>query len=192
MAARPTSKSKPKRPKKNALTPARIIELLDGEYGTLPWRPAGDPIAELVLTLLSQNTSDSNSGRAFIRLLNEFPDYESLLDADVKKIEKAIQPGGLAPTKAPRMQAMLREVWSRRGDFDLTFLQELPLEEPRAWLVGLPGLVRKAARGADLVGPGRRPPAYDRPGPALAPQHPPPPRSRHLPRRPGGWPRRPA
>ena len=138
-------RNSPKRAKKRPFTPARIIELLDGEYGTLPWRSAGDPIAELVLTLLSQNTSDSNSGRAFIRLLNEFPDYESLLDADVKKIEKAIQPGGLAPTKAPRMQAMLREVWSRRGSFDLTFLQEMPLEEARAWLRSLPGVGPKTA-----------------------------------------------
>ncbi len=154
MAAGAASKSRPKRrraSKKRTLSPTRIIELLDGEYGTLPWRPAGDPIAELVLTLLSQNTSDSNSGRAFIRLLNEFPDYESLLDADVKKIEKAIQPGGLAPTKAPRMQAMLREVWSRRaqagagGSFDLTFLQEMPLEEARAWLRSLPGVGPKTA-----------------------------------------------
>ncbi len=162
MAVRTTAKSQPNRRRASkkrqgirsrTLTPARIIELLDGEYGTLPWRPAGDPIAELVLTLLSQNTSDSNSGRAFIRLLNEFPDYESLLDADVKKIEKAIQPGGLAPTKAPRMQAMLREVWSRRaqagarpgGSFDLTFLQELPLDEARAWLRSLPGVGPKTA-----------------------------------------------
>ena len=144
MAARAKPKPKPRR-KKRSLTPARIIELLDGEYGTLPWRLAGEPIAELVLTLLSQNTSDSNSGRAFIRLLNEFPDYESLLDADVKKIEQAIQPGGLAPTKAPRMQAMLREVWSRRGSFDLTFLQEMPLEEARAWLRSLPGVGPKTA-----------------------------------------------
>ena len=140
--AKPNPKS---RTKKGLLTPTRIIELLDAQYGTLPWRPAGDPIAELVLTLLSQNTSDSNSGRAFIRLLNEFPDYESLLDADVKKIEQAIQPGGLAPTKAPRMQAMLREVWSRRGSFDLTFLQEMPLEEARAWLRSLPGVGPKTA-----------------------------------------------
>ena len=143
------AKPKPKRKRRSTLTrtltPSRIIELLDAQYGTLPWRPAGDPIAELVLTLLSQNTSDSNSGRAFIRLLNEFPDYESLLDADVKKIEKAIQPGGLAPTKAPRMQAMLREVWSRRGSFDLTFLQEMPLEEARAWLRSLPGVGPKTA-----------------------------------------------
>ena len=141
MATRAPSKARSKR----TLTPTRIIELLDGEYGTLPWRPAGDPIAELVLTLLSQNTSDSNSGRAFIRLLNEFPNYESLLDADVKKIEKAIQPGGLAPTKAPRMQEMLREVWNRRGSFDLTFLKELPLEEARAWLRSLPGVGPKTA-----------------------------------------------
>jgi endonuclease-3 len=140
--AKPNPKS---RTKKGPLTPTRIIELLDAQYGTLPWRPAGDPIAELVLTLLSQNTSDSNSGRAFIRLLNEFPDYEALLDADVKKIEQAIQPGGLAPTKAPRMQAMLREVWSRRGSFDLTFLQEMPLEEARAWLRSLPGVGPKTA-----------------------------------------------
>ena len=145
MAARATSKRKRSRTSKRPLTPTRIIELLDGEYGTLPWRPAGDPIAELVLTLLSQNTSDSNSGRAFIRLLNEFPDYESLLDADVKKIEKAIQPGGLAPTKAPRMQEMLREVWNRRGSFDLTFLQDMPLEEARAWLRSLPGVGPKTA-----------------------------------------------
>ena len=152
MAARATSKPKRRSAstKRNSarqrtLTPTRVIELLDGEYGTLPWRPAGDPIAELVLTLLSQNTSDSNSGRAFIRLLNEFPDYESLLDADVKRIEKAIQPGGLAPTKAPRMQEMLREVWNRRGSFDLTFLSELPLGEARAWLRSLPGVGPKTA-----------------------------------------------
>ncbi len=103
-----------------------------------------------MLTLLSQNTSDSNSGRAFIRLLNEFPDYESLLDADVKKIEKAIRPGGLAPTKAPRMQEMLREVWNRRAQagkasFDLTFLQDMPLDEARDWLRSLPGVGPKTA-----------------------------------------------
>ncbi|MCH7698433.1 MAG: endonuclease III [Chloroflexi bacterium] len=152
MAARATSKPKRRSAstKRNSarqrtLTPTRVIELLDGEYGTLPWRPAGDPIAELVLTLLSQNTSDSNSGRAFIRLLSEFPDYESLLDADVKRIEKAIQPGGLAPTKAPRMQEMLREVWNRRGSFDLTFLKDMPLDEARAWLRSLPGVGPKTA-----------------------------------------------
>jgi len=150
---RSSPKAKP-RPARR-LTPARIIELLDREYGTLPWRPHGDPIAELVLTLLSQNTSDTNSGRAFIRLLDAFPDWPSLLDADVKAIERAIQPGGLAPTKAPRLQAMLREVWSRGGSFDLSFLQEWPLEEARAWLRSLPGVGPKTAACVLLFSLGR-------------------------------------
>src|SRR3990170_197717 len=134
MAVRASPAARTRRPSsQRPLSPARIIELLDAEYGTVPWRPHGEPVAELVLTLLSQNTSDANSGRAFIRLLDAFPDWPSLLDADVKKIEEAIQPGGLAPTKAPRLQAMLREVWKRRGrSFDLSFLRDMPLDEARA------------------------------------------------------------
>lgn len=152
MAVRASPEAKPRRQRqkppvaaRRPLTPARIIELLDAEYGTAPWRPHRDPIAELVLTLLSQNTSDANSGRAFIRLLDAFPDWPSLLDADVKAIERAIQPGGLAPTKAPRLQALLREVWSRCGSFDLSFLREWPLDEAQAWLRSLPGVGPKTA-----------------------------------------------
>jgi len=144
MPARTKAKATP-RSKKKPLSPSRVIDLLEGEYGEVAWRPSGDPIAELVLTLLSQNTSDTNSGRAFMRLLAEFPDYESLLDADVKKIEKAIQPGGLAPTKAPRLQAMLREIWSRQGSLDLEFLRDMPLDEAREWLTSLPGVGKKTA-----------------------------------------------
>jgi endonuclease-3 len=137
------------------LNPAQIVERLDAAYGTLPFRPHGDATAELVLTLLSQNTSDHNSGRAFIRLLNEFPDWPSLLDADVKQIERAIQPGGLAPTKAPRMQAILREVYARRQSFDLSFLRDLPLEEARQWLTSLPGVGLKTAACVLLFALGR-------------------------------------
>src|SRR3990172_6597954 len=141
--------------KKKALTPAQIVERLDAAYGTVPLRPHGDPTAELVLTLLSQNTSDSNSGRAFIRLLNDFPGWQSIVDADVKAIERSIQPGGLAPTKAPRMQAILREVWARRHSFDLSFLRDLPLEEARAWLRSLPGVGPKTAACVLLFALGR-------------------------------------
>ncbi len=141
--------------KKKLLTPAQIVERLGAAYGTLPFRPHGDPIAELVLTVLSQNTSDHNSGRAFIRLLNDFPDWPSLLDADVKAIERAIQPGGLAPTKAPRIQAILREVYARRKSFDLSFLRDMPLEEARDWLRSLPGVGPKTAACVLLFALGR-------------------------------------
>jgi endonuclease-3 len=151
--SRPSGRRPPR--KKKLLSPEQIVERLDAAYGTLPWRPHGDPIAELVLTVLSQNTSDHNSGRAFSRVLNDFPDWPSLLDADVKAIERSIQPGGLAPTKAPRLQAILREVYARRQSFDLSFLRDIPMEEARDWLRSLPGVGPKTAACVLLFALGR-------------------------------------
>ena len=130
---------------RDTLSPGQIVDLLSREYGRPRSRPHRDATAELVLTVLSQNTSDTNSGRAFDRLVGTFPDWQAVINADVRRLEETIQPGGLAPTKAPRIQAMLAEVWRRRDSFDLSFLAELPLEEARAWLRGLPGVGPKTA-----------------------------------------------
>ena len=137
------------------MIPSEIITLLSREYGEPHWRPHRDPMAELVLTVLSQNTSDTNSGRAFARLLDTFPDWQAVMSADVRRLEEAIQPGGLAPTKAPRIQALLTEVQSRLGSFDLSFLAGLPLEEARAWLRSLPGVGPKTAACVLLFALGR-------------------------------------
>lgn len=117
-----------------------VVARLDEAYGIPDWRPHGDPVAELVLTILSQNTSDANSGRAFARLLQRFPDWDAVAEAPLPELIAAIQPGGLAPTKAPRIQAALRELRERAGGFNLAFLSELPLEEARAWLRSLHGV----------------------------------------------------
>ncbi len=127
------------------LTPAEIVRRLDALYGVPPWRATHDPMTELVLTLLSQNTSDRNSGRAFIRLRERYPTWEQVLAADVKDVEDAIAIGGLAPTKAPRLKALLAEVVARRDGFDLSNLEDMPLEEAKAWLRGLPGVGPKTA-----------------------------------------------
>lgn len=104
------------------------------------WRPHHDPVSELVLTILSQNTADSNSGRAFVRLIEAFPDWDAVIDAPLTDVIAAIQPGGLAPTKAPRIQAALRDVRERTGGFNLGFLADLPMDEARAWLRELHGV----------------------------------------------------
>lgn len=122
-----------------------IVRRLQEAHGAAPWRPHRDPTAELVLTILSQNTSDANSGRAFVRLLARFPDWRAVMEAPLSELVDAIQPGGLAPTKAPRIQAALREVYARTGGFDLGFLAGLPLDEARAWLRSLPGVGPKTA-----------------------------------------------
>ena len=109
------------------------------------WRPHGDPMTELVLTILSQNTSDTNSGRAFMRLRERFPAWDALRDAPVAEIEGAIAVGGLARQKAPRIKASLQAVYDARGGWDLEFLRELPMEEAKAWLRTLKGVGPKTA-----------------------------------------------
>ncbi len=102
-------------------------------------------MAELVLTILSQNTSDTNSGRAFMRLVHRFPDWRALMDARVSEIEREIAVGGLAKQKAPRIKASLEAIWKARGSFDLEFLRELPLEEAKSWLREMKGVGPKTA-----------------------------------------------
>ena len=137
------------------LTPREIIDLLRQEYGELRWRPRSDSMSELVRTILSQNTSDTNSGRAFSRLVARFPTWESLLGADPTAIAEAIRVGGLAGVKAPRIKAIVEEVWARLGSFDLPFLAEMPLEEAKAWLRSLPGVGPKTAACVLLFALGR-------------------------------------
>lgn len=148
MRAMPPRKPKP-------WTAHEIVEILDAFYGRAPHRPSGDPMAELVLTLLSQHTSDHNSGRAFHRLLERFPTWDDVLAAPTAEIEDAIRPGGLAPTKAPRLHALVSAVHDRTPDFDLGFLDTAPLEEARGWLRSIPGVGPKTAACVLLFALGR-------------------------------------
>jgi endonuclease-3 len=127
------------------LSPKEIIRRLAALYGQPVWHPHGDAITELVLTILSQNTSDTNSGRAFMRLKQRFPAWEALLEASLDEIEPAIAPGGLARQKAPRIKASLASILERRGSLDLEFLRDLPLPEAKQWLRELSGVGPKTA-----------------------------------------------
>ena len=133
------------RKRTKSLPPTEITRRLATLYGDPVWRPHGDPMSELVLTILSQNTSDTNSGRAFMRLEQRFPVWEDLLGADPNDIIPAIQVGGLARIKAPRIKAILEEVWGRLGSFDLMFLKDVSMDEAKAWLRSLPGVGPKTA-----------------------------------------------
>ncbi len=128
-----------------AITPREIVARLTPVYGEPEWRPHGDAMTELILTILSQNTSDTNSGRAFMRLRARFPDWMDLMAADPAGIEAEIAVGGLARVKAPRIKAILEDVWRRCSAFDLSFLREMPLAEAKGWLRSLPGVGPKTA-----------------------------------------------
>jgi endonuclease-3 len=114
-------------------------------YGTPTWRPHHPPLDELILTILSQHTSDVNSVRAFNSLRARFPSWEAVRDAPTGEVMEAIKSGGLAQVKAPRIQDVLRRISDDRGGFDLSFLTTIPVEAARAWLTALPGVGPKTA-----------------------------------------------
>jgi endonuclease III len=134
-----------------------VLERLGERYDHPAWAgPRVDTVSELVLTILSQNTADVNSFRAFTALRERYASWEEVLSAPTDELEDVIRPGGLAPTKSRRIQHVLAEVAAAtNGTWDLSFLGEWPLEEARAWLVTLPGIGRKTASIILLFGFGR-------------------------------------
>ena len=124
-------------------------------YGDPPHRPDRDPLAALVNTILSQNTNDRNRDIAFAALREQFPTWEAVRDAPADAIIEAIRPAGLAPTKGPNIQAALRQITAERGELSLDFLETLPLEEARQWLMSLNGVGPKTAAIVLLFALGR-------------------------------------
>jgi endonuclease III len=107
---------------------------------------AEDPLDELILTVLSQHTSDLNAERSFAELRAAFPDgWQQVVDVSTVDVADAIRSGGLANSKAPRIQAILREVCQREGGFDLTRLRDMTDAEARDYLMSLPGIGPKTA-----------------------------------------------
>src|SRR6476660_5044994 len=123
--------------------------------GRLTLAPGSDPLDELIGTILSQNTSDVNSGRAYARLRAIYPSWEEVLDASDDELYEAIKPAGLGRIKAPRIKNTLREVLKRRGELNLDFLGQLPLEESKRWLTSLDGIGPKTAACVLLFALGR-------------------------------------
>jgi endonuclease-3 len=118
---------------------------LTAEYGNREWRLDHDPIAVLIQTILSQNTSDQNSNRAFTSLASQFTGWDKVATASTSKIEESIRFGGLAKVKAVYIKQALMEIRQRRGKLSLEFLKELTVDKARNWLIRLPGVGMKTA-----------------------------------------------
>ncbi|MDQ4095301.1 MAG: endonuclease III [Actinomycetota bacterium] len=100
---------------------------------------------ELVLTVLSQHTSDLNRDRAFAQLKETFPTWDEVFAAPVEEVADAIRRGGIADVKARRIQQILREIEQREGSLDLERLNDLSDEQVEEYLCGLPGVGPKTA-----------------------------------------------
>jgi endonuclease-3 len=122
-----------------------IHRRLERHFGQLLPPRRSDPLDELILTVLSQHTSDVNAERAFESLRRAFPTWDDVVRVRPEEVADAIRSGGLANTKAPRIQAILREIREREGRYDLSSLQGMSDAEATEYLASLPGVGPKTA-----------------------------------------------
>ena len=123
----------------------KIHQTLLTAFGEPIWRNPLPAIDELVSTILSQNTNDINRDRAFEALRAKFPTWEAVRDAKEEDVVNAIRPAGLANQKGPRIQQVLRSITEERGELNLQFLADMPIEDARNWLTKFNGVGPKTA-----------------------------------------------
>jgi endonuclease-3 len=147
-----------------------VLDSLASLYGREPWERRLEPTSELILTILTQNSADTNAEVAFEALRRAYPsdgppeahnpgsgwggfglsaapspDWAAVEFAPLAELTDVIRPGGLANQKAPRLQATLRTIREERGDYSLEFLAAMPALEGRAWLTSIGGIGNKTA-----------------------------------------------
>ncbi|PZC51199.1 MAG: endonuclease-3 [Chloroflexi bacterium] len=122
-----------------------VLGRLSQQYGPFSWKPRLEPVAELVTTILSQNTSDTNAARAFQGLIDRFGSLVEVTSARTEDIELSIKVGGLASQKAVYIKGALDRIIQYQGNLSLDFLRDFSLEEAKSWLTSIPGVGKKTA-----------------------------------------------
>lgn len=120
-----------------------ISAKLEKVYGKKIWRIHSDPLSELIATILSQNTSDRNSHRAYSNLRSKFKDWENVRRANTSSIASSIRSGGLADVKAKRIKDILRQIHAEKGHLDLDFLKRWRTEKIKEYLGKFKGVGEK-------------------------------------------------
>jgi endonuclease-3 len=141
-----------------------IRDRLRQVYGIPLAKPHGHPIAELILTVLSQSTNDRNRDVAYLALRERFPMWEEVRDAPVDEVEEAIRPGGISKVKSARIKSILRAITdtapahgaSPDDPLSLDWLLGETVPEAQAYLTSLPGVGRKTAACVLLFALGMR------------------------------------
>jgi len=129
-------------------------------YGQIPAVPGGHghPIAELVLTVLSQSTNDRNRDVAYLGLRERWSGWEEIRDAPVEEVEAAIRPGGISKVKSARIKDILAAITETSSDHQLglDWLVEVSVAQAQEYLCSLPGVGRKTAACVLLFALGMR------------------------------------
>jgi len=129
---------------------AEVDQILTRVFGRQEPGGSEEPLDTLVETILSQNTTDVNSHKAFLALKRRYPKWESLLTERPSTVAGIIREGGLAMIKARRIIGALKFIKKERDRLDLEFLRGMSPSEADHWLAQMKGVGPKT-RGIVLL-----------------------------------------
>ena len=121
-----------------------ISNTLLEDFGQPIWN-CTDPLDELILTILSQNTNDRNRDHAYRNMRARFPDWKTVRDAKTEDLVETIRTAGLGNQKANRIQAILRQITLENGSLNVEFLHKMPEQQVKEWLLQFKGVGFKTA-----------------------------------------------
>jgi endonuclease-3 len=121
-------------------------DLLVQKFGVPP-RPAKlpDPLDMLIATILSQNTNDNNSYRAFENLKRKYPSWEEAAAARRTSIEKEIKIAGLGLQKSAAIKNVLTELIKSKTGLSLGHIRKYPADQAIKELTDYKGVGVKTA-----------------------------------------------
>lgn len=118
-----------------------VIAKLEEAYGVEIWRPEKHSVLDsLILTVLSQSTSDWNRDLAWEALKKSYPDWQGVLKLSKKQLAAVIRSAGLANQKSERMLEILKWIKSEYGELNIDFICQLPIDEAMATFTKLKGI----------------------------------------------------
>jgi len=107
-----------------------IISNLKKEFpGITPQTTSANPLDVLIATMLSQNTTDKTSYRAFMNLKNNFNGWEDVMSAPAEKVKEAIRVCGLTNQKSKSIQSLLKKLKKTRGRLSLSYIKKMSDDE---------------------------------------------------------------
>lgn len=105
-----------------------IADTLEDLLGVPTRAGAGDVLECLILTILSQNTTDINRDKGFVELRERFPTWEAVLEADTEAVEDAIKIAGLGKQKSRTIKNFLAWLKAEYGELSLEFIHGMETE----------------------------------------------------------------
>ena len=104
----------------------QVISLLEEEFPNLKPKPGKkDPLDVLIATMLSQNTTDKTSYRAFQNLKKDFKNWDDVMNSPISKIRDAIRVCGLTNQKSKSIKNLLKQMKRKYGRLNLDFIKKM-------------------------------------------------------------------